>query len=334
MRNFGLVLLAGMVVHISVSAQNPPTAAPTPQTARQALIEMFMGKGADDLSKHLPDEARRTLIHPGETPDTSVVLRIASVGREFAAQGQHTETFDAGPNILVTDQSDGHQRIEIAVEHDSVLGEEEEIELSVHVYKDGQPQSLPVVPRLIFTMKSEKDIWRLTEITIAGHIPLTDPDYLNAIRKQQDEAHEEMAQMRTTMIAAAETNYAAKHPDRGYACSLTDLFARDPSPQDPSPQDPSTQDPSAAQAAPAFFDPGQGNAEYNGYRFALSGCEGNPASRYRLTAVPIDSESSAKTFCSDESGSVKSVAAESGSSCFTQGQAVNPAAPASTPVEE
>ena len=330
MRPLGLILLAGLTLHNSASAQNPPTTTPPPQSARQALIEMFMGKGADDLSKHLPDEARRTLIHAGETPDTSMVLRIASVGRELSAQG-HTETFDDGPNILVTDQNDGHQKIEIAVEHDSLLGEAEELELSVHVYKDGQLQALPVVPRLIFTMKSEKDIWRLTEITIAGHIPLTDPDYLNAIRKQQDEAHEEMAQMRAAMIAAAETTYAATHPDRGYVCSLTDLFARDPTPQN-QPGNDAAQEPSTP-PQPAILDPGQGNEEYNGYRFALSGCDGNPASKYRLTAVPTDSESSAKTFCSDESGSVKSVAAASGSSCFAQGEVTNPA-PAPTPAVE
>ena len=76
------------------------------------------------------------------------------------------------------------------VEHDSLLGEDDEIELSVHYYKDGQLQPLPVVPDLTFTLKQEKEIWRLTEVTAAAHVPLTDPDYLKGLRKQQNEANE------------------------------------------------------------------------------------------------------------------------------------------------
>ena len=49
---------------------------PPPQSARQALIEMFMGKGSDDFAKHLPEAARQTLIRKGETPEgSSFVLR-------------------------------------------------------------------------------------------------------------------------------------------------------------------------------------------------------------------------------------------------------------------
>jgi hypothetical protein len=139
------------------------------------------------------------LIHKDESPESSIVLRIAAAGRSMAAQGRTVETFDTGPNILVTEQSD-NQRVEVAVEHDSLMGDQDEIELSIHGYKDGQEENLPVIPRLIFTLQQEKDVWRLTEITVAGHIPLTDPDYLKGLRKQQDEANEQMAQMRMNMI--------------------------------------------------------------------------------------------------------------------------------------
>jgi hypothetical protein len=118
----------------------------------------------------------------------------------MAAQGRQLETFDTGPNILVSEQPDQHERIEVAVEHDSLMGEQDAIELSVHDYKDGQEQGLPVIPRLIFTFTQERDVWRLTELTVAGHIPLTDPDYLKVLRKQQDETNEQMAQMRMNMI--------------------------------------------------------------------------------------------------------------------------------------
>lgn len=41
---------------------------PEEQTARQALIEMFLGKRPDDFAKHLPQETRRMLVRRGETP--------------------------------------------------------------------------------------------------------------------------------------------------------------------------------------------------------------------------------------------------------------------------
>jgi len=299
-----ILLLLSLVGSTPLFAQTPT---PPPQSARQALIEMFVGKGADDFARHLPEAARQALIHKGETPESSFVLKLSQIGRQMPSE--HVESFDAGPNILVSEQNDGHERIEIAVEHDSLMGEEDEIELSLHVYKDGQPQLLPVIPRFIFTMKQEKEIWRLTEVTAAVHVPLTDPDYLKGVRKQQDEANETAAQMRVSVIAAAETGYAAKHPDRGYTCSLAGLFARDPA------------------AGPGedgnFYDPGQAGDEWSGYRFALSGCDGNPASKYRITAEPVEPDSATKTFCSDESGIVKSLAGGKGSTCLSRGKPLN-----------
>ena len=309
MRQLFCALGIALAISISLAAQNSPS---PPQSARQALIEMFLGKGENDFEKHLPDIARKALIHKSESPESSIVLRISAIGRSMAAQGQQIETFDTGPNILVSEQPDQHERIEVAVEHDSLMGEQDEIELSIHGYKDGQEESLPVIPRLIFTLKQEKDVWRLTEVTVAGHIPLTDPDYLKLLRKQQDKANEQMAQMRMNMIVAGEKAYSAAHPEIGYACALSSLV------------------PKITESAPeggAFFDPGQGNEEWTGYRFTLSGCGGTPSSKFRLTAVPIDSEAKEKTFCADESGNVKFVTGSKPSTCFSSGQDVNPSSP-------
>ena len=311
MRQIWLASLLTVAGSISLTAQTPSQTAtpPPPQSARQALIEMFMGKGDNDFAKHLPEAAHQSLIHKGETPETSVVLRISAIGRQMAAQGEPLETFDSGATILLNEQKDGHQKIEVTVEHDSLMGEEDEIELSVHVYKDGQPQSLPVIPRLIFTLKQEKEIWRLTEVTVAVHVPLTDPDYLQGLRKEQEEANESSAQMRAGMIAAAETSYSAKHPESGYTCTLSTLFARDPA--------------ANGVAGGGYFDPGQGNEESNGYRFALTGCDGVPAPKYRLTAAPVDPDASEKTFCADESGTLKFVTTGKSTTCFSRGQVVN-----------
>ena len=297
----------------SLPAQTPAIpATPPPQTARQALIEMFLGKGTDDFTRHLPEAARQALIHKGDTPETSAALKISTMGRELVAQGGHVETFDVGPNLLISEQPQGREKIEVAVEHDSLMGEEDEIELSFRWYKNGEAQTLPVVPRLIFTMKQEKEVWRLAQITAAAHVPLTDPDYLKMLRKEQDEANESQIQGRMNMIVVAENNYTGKHPDQGYNCTLATLFAPDP----------------GAEPGQGFYDPGQGSEEYNGYRFKLYGCEGTPASKYRLTAAPTDPDSETKTFCADESGTLKFMTAGKAGSCFSRGQKVGQSSPA------
>jgi hypothetical protein len=313
MRRIHQVFLFVTVVScIMLSAQTVAPTTPPPQSARQALIEMFMGKGENDFAKHLPEAANQALIRKGDTPDTSTILKISTIGRQAAAQGEHLETFDEGSTLLSFDQSGGHEKTDVMVEHDSLMGEDDEIELSIHYYKDGQLQSLPVVPRLIFTLRQEKEIWKLVEITVAAHVPLTDPDYLKGLRHEQDEANEQQAQVRIGGIAVAETAYAAKHPDLGYACALSSLSTLE----------------AASEDGPPSYSPGLGNEESNGYRFAISGCEGTPASKYRVTAVPTDPDATSKAFCADESGALKFVIGGTGSTCFTQGQPVNTGAPA------
>lgn len=308
MRRTWLALMVAGIVSPLV-AQTAPS---QPQTARQALIEMFLSKNPDDFAKHLPDDARQVLIHKGETMETSVVLRIASVGRGLTAQGEHVETFDAGPNILVSEQPD-HERVEVAVEHDSLMGEQDEIELSIHSYKNGEEQFIPVVPRLIFMLKQEKEIWKLTEVTLEAHVPLTDPEYLKGVRKQQNEANENAALTRMNMMIESQKGYAVQHPEVGYSCALPAL----------APQFYAATTPAGGDA-PA--DP-QGDSPSNGYRFSISGCSGTPSTKYRLTAVPTDADAEMKTFCADQSGKVRFITSGKPSSCFSSGQDANPEPP-------
>jgi len=296
-------LFGALVGGISLCAQT--VTPPLPQSARQALLEMLFGKGENDFQKHLPEDTRKVLIHKGETPETSMILKISSIGRQVTAQGEHVETFETG-SVLVSAVMNEHEKLEVNVDRDNLMGEADEIELSVHYYKDGQLQALPVVPDLTFTLKQEKEIWRLTEITAAAHIPLTDPDYLKGLRRQQDDETESQARNRIATIAGAESGYIAKHPEAGYSCSLSTLFAQDPN----------------ANPAEFVYDPGQGNEEWYGYRLTLNGCEGTPPSKYRVMAVPTDSDAGLKTFCSDESGKVKFVAGGKASSCFSRGKPI------------
>jgi hypothetical protein len=313
MRHICCLLLAAFAINISSPAQaRNPT--PPPQTARQALIEMFLGSDADALAKHLPENARPTLIRKGETSETSMVQRISLLVRQMSTQGEHIETFDIGPTLLASEKGEGKEKIktEVLVEHDSFMGETDEIELSIHMYRNGQPEFLPVIPQLIFSMTQEKEIWRLTEITLAAHIPLTDPDYLKGIRKQTDAMDENMASMRISMIASAEIRYSSNHPDRGYTCALTGLFGQGDTTDAP------------AQPDEVYTPAAAAGDDSSGYHFSISGCQGNPASKFQITAVPIESDSEMKAFCADESGTVRFDANGRGSACLTRGQVLNP----------
>jgi len=279
---------------------------PPPQSARQALLEMFLAKGSADFAKHLPDTARQALIHKGETAESSAVLRIAEIGHQMTTQSEHLETFDTGSTILELQQNNGHEKIQVTVEHDSTMGDDEEIELSLHVYKDGMEEALPVLPRLTFTMRQENKIWKLIELSAAARVPLTDEDYLKGLRKQQNESLEAGARQHLSMIMAAENDYASRHADVGNTCVLGSLFAVDPS--------------SAAEQGLPFYGLDMAKEEWRAYRFSLTGCKGTPASKYRISAVPLDRDSELKTFCADQSGRLKFVVGESASTCFSKGE--------------
>jgi len=179
--------------------------------------------------------------------------------------------------------------------------------LSIHVYFDGQEQSMQIVPRLIFTLQEENHIWRLNEVTFEAHVPLTDPAYLNGLRNRQDEFNESTAQGRISMIARAETSYAEEHPDSGFTCSLANLFPP----------------PTATPDQMTYYDANWLKEESNGYRFSFSGCNGVPADNFQITAVPTDSDSSMKSFCADQSGTIKWIAGGPIASCLSEGQPLN-----------
>jgi hypothetical protein len=319
MRKICFVLLAAIAASFSSQAQTLTPAQP-PQTARQALIEMFTGKSPDALTKHLPEVASRALIRKGEGSGNSIVQRISMISQQFVAQG-HFETFDVGPTLLVSEQDEGKEKVktEVIVERDNLNGENEEIEVSIHVYRDGRPEFLPVIPDVIFSMTQEKEVWRLAEVTLALHVPLTDPAYLKDVRKKEDESNENMASVRVSMIASAEASYLSRHPDRGYSCSLTDLFGK--------------ADTAGTQQAQEYAPTFAGD-ESAGYHFSLSGCEGNPASKFQVTAEPIESDAGMKAFCADESGTVRFDPKGKGNTCLSRGQVLSPTVVSSSAQEE
>jgi hypothetical protein len=300
MRGLCCLLLIALVLPAALHGQTVNQ--PPPQNARQALLEMFLSKDPAKFERHLFNATRQTLIRKGDNPATSLVGRIASLGQELQAVSEHLETFETGPTLLISENRNGRDKIEVTVESDVLLGEEDEIELSIHPYKDGQPEAWPVVPRLIFSMKQEKEIWKLSEVTLSAHAPLADPEYLKNIRKLLNEEDEIRAITSVNALVVAEKAYADGHPTLGYTCALVDLGSKG--------------------GLYSMVGPELASGQANGYVFAITGCDGPPATKFRVGAVPSDPDAGMRTFCADQSGTLRFSTDGSAKNCLRSGQPI------------
>src|SRR3954466_6736081 len=124
---------------VSVMAAGAQTQTPPPQTARQAVLEMLFGKSPNAFQKHLPETALDIFGKTDIGLLSMVTGQVSMIQRQTMNSGQHVETFEAGPLLLVSESSQGthQQRVEIAVDRDDLSGDEDQIELSMLIYKDG-----------------------------------------------------------------------------------------------------------------------------------------------------------------------------------------------------
>jgi len=317
-----LMLLLASAVPV-VCADTPQM----PQTARQALLEMIFSKTPGSFEKHLP-EALRVVVKQASTGSAPSMLdTFALVTSQMHARGQELQTFEGGSILLSVEDHVQHTKFEVAILRDDLQADRDEIELGFHGYKDGQPQTAGVTPRFTVGMKQEAGIWRLNEITVAVKVSLSDPEFLKTITSKmqlaaagaslaQVEPHSwtgtpsnneasGLASLRT--LLTAEATYHTTYPNQGFACSLSDLGGIG-----------GGNPPSPRQAM--LIDPRLANGKKAGYVFALSSCQGTPASKFILTAVPVEATVGMRTFCSDESGAVRFSTDGNPASCITAGK--------------
>jgi hypothetical protein len=252
---------------------------------------------------------------------------------QLNSRGQQLQTFEAGPTLVLLENPDAHSKFEIAVEHDDLRADEDEIELSFHGSKDGETQTAGAKFRLTLTMKQEAGSWRLNEISMTIGMSLTDPAFLKAMTTNMKPATTAMVSGQASaggpttftpmsaMIAAnesaavgglhtlntAEITYAASFPAHGFTCALSDLGGMGGGS-------------GVTEHQAMLIDPRLAGGKKNGYLFALSGCDGTPASRYSVTAVPADPTSGTRAFCSDESAVIRSSADGKVDSCLAMGK--------------
>jgi len=295
-----------------------------PQTARQALLEMFFSQEAGMLVKHLPQATRTALQQSGTLANLEGYSMLVS---QMHSQHQNFQTFETGSVLLSGEDPKTGQKVEITVANDRLRGDRDDIGLTFLMYKDGQPQRTPYMPEIVFTMKQEAQIWKLNEITLTIHLPLADPDLLKAFMenmKKQAAAKVTMTQGSGTpvppsgsddniisamkTILAAETTYAATYSAIGYTCTLSDLDGF------------GGNGPNEHQAM--LINSGLASGRRYGYVFTLSGCGATPAARFRLTAVPNSNLFGRKAFCADQSGVIRTSSDANPAMCETTGVAL------------
>jgi len=300
----------------------------TPQTARQALMEMFFSKESGTFLKHLPAITRATLQKSGAMTSLAQYSQLAG---PFHTEGKSFQTFETGPVMLTTSDPKTGQKTELVVDSDSMQGDQDDIQVSVHTYKDNQPQRTPFMPVIVFSMKMESGLWTLNEVAVTIKLPLADPDLLKSISegmKAGAAAGASQIHMQSTgqisgqtpirtfggdastlaavrKILAAETTYAANYPAVGYTCKLSDLDGFGAA--------------EANEHQAMLISSGLASGKHDGYAFSLSGCASQPAAGFHLTATPIGDSYGRRAFCADQSGAIRSSSDGNAGTCLSSG---------------
>ena len=291
------------------------------QTARQALLEMFFGKTSGTFARHLPAATLGALDKSGAL---ATLQQYSLVASQLQTKGKNFETFESGSLLLVAEDSTSGQKFEIKVDNDSLRGDEDDIEVSFHIYKDKQPQQTPFLPRMTFGMKMESGIWKLNEVQVTVRVPLADPDFLKGVteamkaRSGAAPAMQPLKQASMTSLGSdasvlaamqsiltAENTYSSTYPAAGYTCTLSDLDGFGGGA------------PNEHQAM--LIPSGLASGKKYGYVFTLSGCTGTPATSFRLVAVPGVNSFGRQALCSDQAGPIRYSADGNPATCVASG---------------
>src|SRR5262249_20182344 len=129
-------LCAAVLAAVSFSALFAQQQAPAPpmQSARQALTEMLTG-GQKAVAKHLTVEVQQLLAKSGNK-SAALLAPIGSIQSEFG----HAQTFDTGQVLMLINQPREHSKIEVRIENDDLSGDEDTLELSLHVVRENSEQ--------------------------------------------------------------------------------------------------------------------------------------------------------------------------------------------------
>lgn len=310
MRPFSLMALTLAIgLSLSLRAETAPSPEAPPQTARQALIEMFFGEAPDHFERHLADVTRQSMHKLEGANGQNMAGFLSMLAMERKAGRERIETFDTGSTFLsVTGAAAGnYDKLELTVDRDDLVSGEDQIELTPHGFKDGKEENLlPLILSFTFSMKMESGVWRLTEVGAAARFPIANPDFLKAMEERQLHQNEQMALLSMNSVVAAEKSYQTAQGN--FACKLSALGSAGKE--------------TGSTKRAYLFDSQLASGKKNGYVFAISECD---TSHYRVVAEPATPDSGQRAFCSDESGTVRASADGKAATCVASGEVVKQA---------
>ena len=289
--------------NIFSAAQRTVSTPRPPQSPRQALIEIFIG-GERGLTKHLTLEVQQLL---SQTKSRERLFPVEMFSALRSQPGVEVETFETGPVLISVGSPKEHQKLEVNVTTDDLRGDQDTLELSFHMFQDGEeqnPEWLPFLSHFAVTLVKQKEIWRLNKIAVGAEFDIGDPEFLKkTLLKGADKdaaAHAQEARGNSSahgeeppepanvsgeqlvmMLAWAEATFARQHPDIGFTCSLPDL----------------------AESVKQFGLDSAATGGYQGYRINMTGCQGRPSGSFQITAEPITSVG--KAYCTDATHNIR-----------------------------
>jgi hypothetical protein len=286
------------------------------QTPRQAVIEMFSG-GEDKFRRHLTVEVQeklRDLLK--NTPGISSPLQAFT----SANNAQKLDTFESGRILFAFNNAQQHQRLEIHIDGDDWRDSDDTMELSVHSFREGIEETLPIGLKFQLGLKLQDSVWRLNALTVSVNLPVGDPRILdktwwmpqmlaNATTSgQQTQSNVEQARLSPMRavhrISLAEDLYAQRHPEVGFTCALPNLVNVGKGLDEAGPY--------------RFLDPEFAGGVYNGYKFTIKGCEGKPARSFQVMAEPVNGKG--RAYCADDRKVVRSSDDGRGTTCLATGK--------------
>src|ERR1700689_3234739 len=114
MRKFRSLLILSALASPLARAQS--SAIPAPQTARQALMEMFSLKTPGTFVKHLPAAFLSAL---EKSAALETFAQDSMLTTQFPSTGSQLETFETGPVLLTSLDPKTGQKVEVVVDSDS-----------------------------------------------------------------------------------------------------------------------------------------------------------------------------------------------------------------------
>ena len=290
----------GPAAQSGTKATTASSPAAAPQTPRQAILEILKSPDKATLEKHLPDAAKGLVEKsPWGQQMFAGFAGISVASGNAGASSQGVEYFESGPVLMRFEDPKTQQRMEITVENDDFSGDQDALELSWHMFKNGEEQAHWFMPRILLNLKQEGGIWKFNEVGFSAKLPLGDPEFLKAMSKELEDQQQQMGKMYALMAVEAvnEAEQRRLKNSGSYSCNLQDLK--------PTTRSRATEDPATMVEL----------LRSRGYKLTLSGCTANT---YRVVALPESGSGTA--VCADESGGVRSSVTGKAADCWQSGR--------------